>query len=126
MERLLDLPLDNAQEQVVLQSLREAGIPFRETRLISNFLGGGAIWVTDENFPRASALINADLNAFALTGRAAWRAAWTTEYNRSYAQWLWARFRRKPISMALRLLALTAIVWLFVIWPITYLLASAR
>ena len=104
MRRLIGLPLDVRQEDEIMRMLTEAGIAYRETRSPFRLLSGDAIWVSDEDYPQASALLESEVKAFAEIARGQWNAEWVTEHNGSYVRWLWSRVieRTSGLDSALR------------------------
>lgn len=122
MKRLVGLPLEEGQEDDILRMLDEARISYRITRSFSIFIGGGAIWVPDEDYPRARELLEREAQAFAASARAKWRAEWRTEHRGSYLLWLWNRFRRTPPSTLLKVIVLIGILGLMLFYPLALVL----
>ncbi|MDH4174702.1 MAG: hypothetical protein OEW90_13415 [Betaproteobacteria bacterium] len=122
MKRLVGLPLEEGQEDDILQMLDEARITYRVTRSFSIFAGGGAIWVPDEDYPRARELLEREAQAFAASARAKWRAEWRTEHQGSYPLWLWNRFRRTSPSTLLKAIVLIGLLGLMLFYPLALVL----
>lgn len=122
MKRLVGLPLAEGQEDDILRMLDEARIAYRVTRWFSIFIGGGAIWVPDEDSPRARELLEREAQAFAASARARWRAEWRTEHQGSYLLWLWNRFRRAAPSTLLKVIVLIGILGLMLLYPLALVL----
>ena len=118
MKRLVGLPLEEGQEDDILRMLDEARIAYRVTRSLSILIGGGAIWVPDEDYPRARELLEREAQAFAAAARAQWRSEWRTEHQGSYLLWLWNRFRQTPPSTLLKALALLGLLALMLLYPL--------
>lgn len=118
MKRLVGLPLDPRQEEEILGLLGQAGIDYRVTRTVSVFVGGDAIWVPDEDYPRARLLLDEEARTFAQTARRQWAAEWESEHKGSYAWWLWNRLRRTPPATLLRALLLIAVLALALFYPL--------
>lgn len=122
MKRLVGLPLEEGQEEDLRRMLDEARIAYRVTRSFSILIGGGAIWVPDEDYPRARALLEREAQAFAATARAKWRTEWRTEHQGSYLLWLWNRFRQTPPSTLLKALVLLGLLALMLFYPLALVL----
>jgi len=122
MKRLVGLPLEPRQEEEILGLLAEAGIDYRVTRTPAAIVGGDAIWVPDEDYPRARHLLDEEARAFAQAARCEWNAAWQAEHRGSYARWLWNRARRTPPEAFLRALLLIAVVALMLLYPLALVL----
>jgi len=120
MRRLVGLPLDVRQEDEIMRLLTEAGIPYRETRAPFRLLGADAIWVSDEDYPRACAILEGETKAFAQMARAEWNAEWVREHKGSYVRWLWSRVRQASFANLLRALFLIALVGVMLLYPLAY------
>jgi hypothetical protein len=120
MRRLVGLPLDVRQEEEIMRLLTEAGIAYRETRSPFRLLGADAIWVADEDYARACAILEGEAKAFAETARAEWKAEWVTEHKGSYLRWLWSRARQASFGSLLRVLFLIALVGVMLFYPLAY------
>lgn len=103
-----------------MRLLAEAGIAYREARSPFRLLGADAIWVSDEDYPRASALLETEAKAFAEMARAEWNAEWVTEHKGSYLLWLWSRVRRASIGDIVKALFLIALVGVMLLYPLAY------
>ena len=125
MKRLVGLPLDARQEEEIVALLDQAGIDYRVTRTPAALVGGDAIWVPDEDYPRARQLLDEEARAFAEAARREWNAAWQAEHQGSYARWLWNRLRRTPPETLLRALLLIAVLALMLFYPLALLAAGA-
>ena len=125
MKRLVGLPLDPRLEDKIFRLLVQAGIPYRETRSPSRFLGGDAIWVNDEDYAQASALVEGEANTFAAMVRADWNAEWDTVHKGSYALWMWNRLRRASVATLVRVILLIAVVSVMLLYPLAYVLKQA-
>ena len=122
MKRLVGLPLEEGQEEEILRMLDDAGIGYRVTRSFSIFIGGGAIWVEDEDQPRARDLLEREAQAFAASARARWRAEWRSEHQGSYWLWLWHRLRQTSPATLLKALVLIGILGLMLLYPLALVL----
>jgi len=120
MRRLVGLPLDVRQEDEIMRLLTEAGIQYRETRSPFRLFGADAIWVSDEDYPRARAILEGEAEAFAETARAEWNAEWIREHKGSYVRWLWSRVRQASFAGLLRVLFLIALVGVMLFYPLAY------
>lgn len=120
MKRLVGLPLEERQEKELMRLLTEAGIAYRETRSPFRLLSADAIWVADEDYARASALLDSEAEAFAETARAEWHAEWLGAHKGSYLLWLWSRVRRGTLADLLRVLLLIALVGVMLFYPLAY------
>lgn len=120
MKRLVGLPLDERQENEIMRLLAEAGIPYREARSPFRLLGADAIWVSDEDYPRASAILETEAKAYTEMARAEWNAEWVNEHKGSYLLWLWSRVRRASIDDIVKVLFLIALVGVMLLYPLAY------
>ncbi len=118
MKRLVGLPLEPRQEQEILGLLEEARIDYRVTRTPAAFVGGDAIWVPDEDYPRAKQLLDEEARSFAASAREEWNAEWQAEHKGAYLLWLWNRLRRTPPETLLRALLLIAVLALTLFYPL--------
>lgn len=103
-----------------MRLLTEAGIAYRETRSPFRLFGADAIWVADEDYPRARAILDDEAKAFAEMARAEWNAEWVGEHKASYARWLWNRVRHASIAGLLTALLLIALVAAMLFYPLAY------
>lgn len=103
-----------------MRLLTESGIPYRETRSPFRLLSADAIWVSDEDYARAYALLEAEAEAFAAAARAEWNAEWLTEHKGSYLRWLWSRVRRASFANLVTALFLIALVAVMLLYPLAY------
>jgi len=122
MKRLIGLPLDLRQEEEIVRLLTDAGIAYRVARSPFSFLGADAIWVADEDYPRARALVEIEAKAFESMARSEWNAEWITEHKGSYTLWLWNRARHASFANVLQALLLIALVALMLLYPLAYVL----
>lgn len=122
MKRLVSLPLDPRQEEELLRLLNEAGIDYKETRTPARFIAGDAIWVADEDYPRAREILEREARRFAEAARARWNAEWEKEHGRSYARWLWHRARATSPEAWFKALLLIALVALMLLYPLALVL----
>ena len=120
--RLVSLPLPPEQEQEILRLLDEAGIAHKETRSRSRLYGSDAIWVAEEDFPQANAIVDKEAVEYAAAARAQWRAEWRREHQGSYARWLLSRLKRATMDDVLRVLLLIALVGLMLLYPLSLVL----
>lgn len=120
MKRLVGLPLEERQEKEIMRVLTEAGIAYRETRSPFRLLSADAIWVADEDYARASALLDNEAKAFAETAREEWHAEWLGTHKGSYLRWLWSRVRRGTLADLLRVVLLIALVGVMLFYPLAY------
>lgn len=116
--RLASLPLPPEQEQEILRLLDEAGIEHKETRSRARFFGSDAIWVPEEDYSRARAIVDREAVEYAAAARAEWNAEWRHEHGGSYARWLWSRLRRATTDDVLRVLLLLLLVGLMLLYPL--------
>ena len=114
--------MDLRQENEIVRLLTEAGIAYRAARSPFRFLGADAIWVADDDYPRARALVESEVRAFESMARAEWNAEWIDEHKGSYVLWLWNRARRASFATILRALLLMALVGLMLLYPLAYVL----
>ena len=121
MKRLASLPLPPEQEREILRLLDEAGIAHKEARAKSRLFGSDAIWVAEEDHPRAKAIVDKEAADYAAAARAQWQAEWRREHGGSYARWLWHRLRRATLEDVVRALVLIALVALMLLYPLTLL-----
>lgn len=121
MKRLVPLPLDPEQHKEIVRVLEEAQIDYREVESPSRLLSSDAIWVPDEDLPRARELLQRQADAFAQRRRSEWQAEWGAEHAQSYARWLWNRLRLRPAETLLKIAALLALIGLLLIYPLTFL-----
>jgi hypothetical protein len=122
MKRLVGLPLDARQEDEIMRLLSDAGIAYRESRSPFRLLSGDAIWVSDDDYPRARALLESEAEAFAAKARAEWNAEWIAEHKGSYLPWLWRRVRGASMASLVRALLLIALVGLMLLYPLAFVL----
>ena len=122
MKRLVQLPLDPEQHKEIVRVLEEARIDYREVESPSRLLSSDAIWVADEDFAQARALIQAQADAFAAQRRGEWQTEWTSAHAQSYAHWFWSRLRERPAETLLKFAALLALIGLVLIYPMSLLL----
>jgi hypothetical protein len=120
MRRLVGLPLDARQEQEIMRLLDDAGIRYKETRSPFRLLSADALWVEDEDYPRARAILEDEAQAYAETARAAWNAEWVAEHQGSYLRWLWSRMRRASPAGLLTALFMIALVAVMLFYPLAY------
>lgn len=121
MKRLASLPLPPEQEGEILRLLDEAGIAHKETRAKSRLFGSDAIWVSEQDYPRAKEIVDQEATEYAAAAREAWQAEWRREHGGSYARWLWHRLRRATLEDVVRALVLIALVALMLLYPLTLL-----
>ena len=103
-----------------MRLLAEAGIPYRETRSPFSLLGADAIWVSDEDYPRACAILEDEAKVFAEMARAEWNAEWVGEHKASYTRWIWNRIRQASLAGLLTALLLIALVGVMLFYPLAY------
>ena len=103
-----------------MRLLTQAGIAYRETRSPFRFLGADAIWVSDEDYARARAILEGEAKAFAENARAEWNAEWVTVHKGSYVRWLWSRVGHASFGSFLRVLFLIALVGVMLFYPLAY------
>ena len=85
----------------------------------------GAIWVRDEDFPRAVAILRKEAVSFAARARKRWDRQWQTEYEDSYVRWFAHKLFRSPVGTVVQVLLLAALVGVFVVYPLLYVLRRA-
>ena len=120
MRRLVGLPLDVRQEDEIMRLLKEAGIPYRETRSPFRLFGADAIWVADEDYARAHAILEGEAKAFAEIARAEWKAEWVREHQASYLRWLWSRVRQASFDRLVTILFLIALAGVMLFYPLAF------
>jgi hypothetical protein len=103
-----------------MRLLNEAGIPYRETRSPFRLLSADAIWVSEEDYPRARTILEGEAKAFAEMARAEWKAEWVRAHKGSYVRWLWSRVRQASFGSLLRVLFLIALVGVMLFYPLAY------
>lgn len=103
-----------------MRLLDEAGIRYKETRSPFRLLSADAIWVEDEDYPRAQAILEDEAKAYAETARAEWNAEWVAEHKGSYLRWLWSRVRHASLAGFLTALFLIALVAVMLFYPLAY------
>jgi hypothetical protein len=124
MKRLVDLrDLEPGQYKELTHMLRREGIFLHETT--TNFMAYGAIWVRDDDFPRAIELLRGESASYAARARAKWEREWRIEYKSSYARWLAQKFFHSPLGMIAQIVLLLLVLWLFVLLPIHSIRAGA-
>jgi len=121
-KRLAGLALEPDQEREILQLLDEAGIAHKETRSKSRFFGSDAIWVAEQDYPRAKAIVEEEAAEYAAAARAQWQAEWRCEHGGSYARWLWNRLRRTTPEELVRALVLIVLVSVMLLYPLALVL----
>ena len=124
MRRLTDLRhLEKKQYDELTSLLQAARIAVHETT--TNFMGYGAIWVRDEDFPRAVAILRTEAVSFAARARKRWDRQWQTEYKSSHVRWFAHKLFRSPVGTVVQVLLLAALVGVFVVYPLLYVLRRA-
>ena len=118
MKRLVGLPLEPGQEDEILRLLDEAGIAHKETRAKSRLFGSDAIWVAEQDYPRAKAIVDEEAAEYAAAAREQWRDEWHREHGGSYARWLWKRLRRTTQEEIVRALVLILLVAVMLLYPL--------
>lgn len=101
-----------------MRLLDEAGIPYKETRSPFRLLSADAIWVADEDYQRACAIIEDEAKAYAEEARAQWNAEWAAEHKGSYLRWLWSRVRQASFAGLVTALFLIALVCVMLFYPL--------
>ena len=121
MKHLVKLAdLEPRQHEEVVTLLRRHGIAFRETP--AGVLWGGAIEVAEDLFPKAQAILREEACEFAARARAQWEEEWRTEHRGSGAQWFINQLYRRPGGTIVRLVLLVAMVSIFVVYPVWYVI----
>ena len=124
MRRLVDLRhLETKQYEELTSLLQDAGISVNET--ISNFMDYGAIWVRDEDFPRAVAILRKESASFAARARKTWERQWQTEHKGSYVRWFAHKLFRSPLGTLIRVVLLASLIGIFIVFPVLYALRRA-
>ena len=124
MKRLVDLgQLEKAQHEELSQLLKNSNIITHESE--STFFDFGAIWVRDEDFGQAKEILRKEATSFSARARETWERQWQSRYGGSYLRWFGERLAQRPIRTSLQLLLLLALIWLFVWYPLMYVLRSA-
>lgn len=121
MKRLVDTRyLAEAQYDELMGLLRGAGIPVHETQ--THLFSFGALWVPDESFERARAVLREQSGAYAARAREEWEREWELQHRGSALRWFTYRLLSDPSGVLLRVLLLALAVAAFVGYPIWYLL----
>jgi hypothetical protein len=121
VKRLVALPLEERQETEIVRRLTDAGIAHRAARSPFRFLGADAIWVADEDYARARALLEGEVKEFASQARAEWNTEWRNAHRGAYLHWLWHRARHASMDDVLRALLLIALVAVLLLYPLAYI-----
>jgi len=87
----------------------------------SRLFGSDAIWVAEEDYPRAKQILDREAADYAAAARESWQAEWHREHGGSYARWLWSRLRRATPEDFVRALLLIALVSLMLLYPLSLL-----
>jgi hypothetical protein len=119
LKRLVDTGRLAEEQYVELTGLlRKAGIQFHETQ--THLFSFGALWVLDEDFPRATEILRTESQAYAARAREEWEREWQMEYRGSFLRWFIHRLWRSPSGMLARIVLLALALWVFVLWPLSY------
>jgi hypothetical protein len=121
VKRLVDTRyLAEAQYDELMALLRGAGIAVHETP--THLFSFGALWVADETFDRARAILREQSGAYAARAREEWEREWALQHRGSALRWLACRLLSDPSGVLLRALLLALAVAAFVGYPIWILL----
>jgi hypothetical protein len=121
VKRLVDTHhLADEQYDELTQLLREARIPVHETR--THLLSFGALWVQDEDFARAKAILQNESGAYAARARAEWEREWELQHRGSKLRWFAYRLLSNPGEVLLRVLLLALTFGAFVLYPLWIIL----
>jgi hypothetical protein len=117
MKRLVDIGrLEEDQFDELLVLLNNAGIRHHETQ--THLFSFGAIWVLEEDFPRATEILRTESKAYAARAREEWEREWQNEYRGSFTRWFIHRLWRSPTGMLGRVILLALAVWFFALYPL--------
>lgn len=103
------------QEEEIVALLERRGIAHRVTP--AGVLLQGRILVAEDRYAEAKALLREESEAFAAKARAQWSTEWQTEHGGSAWRWFMNRLRADPAGTFVKLLALVAMVAIFVVYP---------
>lgn len=124
MRRLVDTGhLAEPQYHELVSLLRQERIPIHETQ--THFMDNGAIWVQDEDFPRAVDALRTESTVYAARARAKWEREWKIEHKNSFLRWFMHRLFRSPLGTILRLSILALMVWAFALCPLWHVVRAA-
>ena len=123
MKRLVDLSdLANGQYKELIHLLGVERISVHETK--SHFMDYAAIWVSDDDFPRAREMLRKEALAFSVRARAKWERQWHVEHKGSTVRWFAHRLFRSPAGTITRVLLLVVMVGLFVFYPLWHVVRA--
>jgi hypothetical protein len=121
VKRLVDTRyLAEAQYDELMELLRGAGIAVHETA--THLFSFGALWVPDEAFERARAILREQSSAYAARAREAWEQEWALQHRGSALRWFTYRLMSNPRPVLLRVLLLAIALAAFVGYPVWVLL----
>ena len=124
MRRLVDTGhLAGSQYNELVSLLRQERIRFHETQ--THFMDNGAIWVQDEDFPRATEVLRTESTVYGARARSKWEREWQTEYKSSSIRWFAHRLFRSPVGTIVQVLLLVLMVAAFVLYPLWHVVRAA-
>lgn len=113
MKRVADLAgLDDEQRAAIRRVLEENGFDVHETP--GTLLSSAALWVRDEDYRAARALLEPAEAELAARSRAAFEREYAERWRGSYWRWLVGRIAEEPVRL-LMIVALAVVVWFGVI-----------
>src|ERR1044071_6178421 len=105
MRRLVDTgQLAGPQYKELVSLLHQERIRFHETQ--THFMDNGAIWVQDNDFPRATEILRTESTVYGVRTRSKWEREWKTEYKGSFVRWFAHRLFRSPVGTIIRVVVL--------------------
>ena len=120
MKRLLVLR-DAEQEMAIRQLMASHRIEVSESEV--NFLDEASLWVRDEDYPRATELLEDQVTSDARERRLESKREWTEHWGGSYVRWFLRAMTAHP-QRIFRLILLILIVWLVALSPLWTALRS--
>lgn len=113
MKRVADLSgLDDGQRAAIRRLLEQKGFDVHETP--GTLLSNAALWVPDEDYAAARALLEPAEAEMAARAREAFEREYAERWGGSYWRWLLGRIVEEPVRL-LMIVALVVIVWFGVI-----------
>jgi hypothetical protein len=118
MRPLLEIPGSNEEHQELIELLLANGIGYREEQ--SSFLMPAMIWVEEADQAQALEIVSSVAARHRKRAKVEWDREWKDRYNGSYVRWLIDRVR-KPANL-FRLLLLVAVLGVFAVYPLIYII----
>jgi hypothetical protein len=88
-------------------------------------MDNGAIWVQDDDFPRATEVLRTESTVYAVRARSKWEREWKTEYTGSFVRWFAHRLFRSPVGTIIRVVVLVLMVIAFILYPLWHVVRAA-